>query len=44
LGRAGNDAGLPQAGIVRCAGEPEVGQLHALDAIGKQDVGRLDVE
>ncbi len=36
-------AGLGQAGVVGCSCEPEIGQLHSLDAVGKQDVGRLDV-
>ena len=42
-GRAGDDAGLRQAAVVRGAGQAEVGQLHPLDAVGEQDVGRLHV-
>ena len=43
LRRAGDDAGLRQAGVVGRAGEAEIGQLHPLDAVGQQDVGRLHV-
>ena len=43
LRRAGDDAGLRQAGVVGRAGEAEVGQLHPLDAVGQEDVGRLHV-
>ena len=42
-GRAGDDAALGQAGVVHRAGQAEVGDLHALDAVLQQDVRRLDV-
>jgi hypothetical protein len=43
LGRAGREPGLRERGVVRGAGQAEVGQLNALDAVLEQDVGGLDV-
>ena len=43
LRRAGDDAGLRQAGVVRRPRQAEVGDLDPLDAVFQQDVGRLDV-
>ncbi len=43
LRRAGDDAGLGQTRVVGGAGEAEVDELDALDAVLQQDVRRLDV-
>src|SRR5262249_7535919 len=40
-GGARDDARLRQAGVVAGAGQAEVGQLDALDAVLQEDVGRL---
>ena len=42
-GRAGDEPRLCQAGVIDGAGQAEVGDLDALDAIFEQNVGRLDV-
>ncbi len=43
LGRTGDDAALRQAGVVDGPRQAKIGELHPLDTVLQQDVGRLDV-